>query len=78
MKYKSIEFTKKWNLGNYETHDVKIQAEVEENENIDEAFLKWAKRKPSNFYLGRVRIPALLFWIVNKILSLTYRLQPTT
>jgi len=40
MKYKTIEFTKKWNLGNYETHDVKIQAEVEEGENVDEAFLK--------------------------------------
>ena len=40
MKYKTIEFTKKWNLGNYETQDVKILAEVEENENVDEAFLK--------------------------------------
>lgn len=38
MKFKNIEFTKKTNLGNFENHDVKIQAELEENDNIDEAF----------------------------------------
>jgi len=44
MKYKSIEFTKKFNLGNYETQDVRILAEVEENENVDECFVKLKKK----------------------------------
>ena len=44
MKYKSVEFTKKFNLGNYETQDVCILAEVEENENVDECFVKLKKK----------------------------------
>ncbi len=44
MKFKTIEFTKKFNLGNYETQDIRILAEIEENENVDEAFVK-LKRK---------------------------------
>jgi len=44
MKYKTIEFTKKFNLGNYETQDIKILVEVEEGENVDEAFLKLKKK----------------------------------
>jgi len=40
MKYKTVEFTKKFNLGNYETQDIKILVEVAENENVDEVFLK--------------------------------------
>jgi len=43
MKYKTIEFTKKFNLGNYETQDVKILVEVDENEEIGEVFLKLKK-----------------------------------
>ena len=44
MKYRTIEFTKKFNLGNYETQDIKIQVEVEEGENVDEVFLKLKKK----------------------------------
>jgi len=44
MKIKTIEFTKKFNLGNYETQDIKILAEVGENENVDEAFLALKKK----------------------------------
>ena len=44
MKYKTIEFTKKFNLGNYETQDIKIQVELDEDENVDEAFLKLKKK----------------------------------
>ena len=44
MKYKTIEYTKKWNLGNYETQDIKIAVEVEENENVDEVFLKLRRK----------------------------------
>lgn len=44
MKYKSVEFTKKFNLGNYETQDIRILVEVEDNENVDEVFLKLKKK----------------------------------
>jgi len=44
LKYKTIEYTKKWNLGNYETQDIKIQVEVEEGENVDEVMLKLKKK----------------------------------
>jgi len=44
MKIKTIEFTKKFNLGNYETQDIKILAEVDEKENVDEAFLNLKKK----------------------------------
>ena len=44
MKYRTIEFTKKFNLGNYETQDIKILVEVEDNENVDEVFLKLKKK----------------------------------
>ena len=44
MKYKTSEFTRKFNLGNYETQDIKILAEVDEGENVDEAFLKLKKK----------------------------------
>jgi len=44
MKIKTIEFTKKFNLGNYETQDINILAEVDEKENVDEAFLKLKKK----------------------------------
>jgi len=44
MKYKTIEFTKKFNLGNYETQDIKIQVEIEENENVDAVFLQLKKK----------------------------------
>ena len=44
MKYKTIEFTRKFNLGNYETQDVRILVELDENENVDEAFVKLKKK----------------------------------
>ena len=44
MKCKTIEFTKKFNLGNYETQDIRILVEIEENENVDEAFVKLKKK----------------------------------
>jgi len=44
MKYKTIEFTKKFNLGNYETQDIRILVEIDEKENVDEVFVK-LKRK---------------------------------
>lgn len=44
MKYRSVEFTKKFNLGNYETQDIRILVEVEDNENVDEVFLKLKKK----------------------------------
>ena len=40
MKYKTIEFTRKFNLGNFETKDIKILVEVEDNEDIDKVFLE--------------------------------------
>ena len=44
MNFKSIEFTKKFNLGNYETQDIRILVELDEGENVDEAFLKLKKK----------------------------------
>ena len=35
MKIKSVEFARKFNLGNFETQDIKILADVEENEDVD-------------------------------------------
>lgn len=40
MKYKTLEYTKKFNLGNYETQDIKIMVELEDGEGILEAFKK--------------------------------------
>ena len=44
MKYRSVEFTRKFNLGNYETQDIKVLVEVDENENVDEVLLKLKKK----------------------------------
>lgn len=44
MRLKQIVYTKKFNLGNYETQDIQLTAELDENENIDEAFLKLKKK----------------------------------
>lgn len=44
MKYKTVRYVKKFNLGNYETQDIDITVEVEENENVDEVLLKLKKK----------------------------------
>ena len=44
MKIKQIIYTKKFNLGNYETQDIQLTAELNENENVDEAFIKLKKK----------------------------------
>ena len=44
MKIRTIRFVKKFNLGNYETQDIDLTADLEENENADEAFLKLKKK----------------------------------
>ena len=44
MKIRSIEYTRKFNLGNYETQDIKIQAEVDDNDNVDAVFLELKKK----------------------------------
>ena len=44
MKFKSIEFTRKFNLGNFESQDLKIAADIDESENVDEA-IKALKQK---------------------------------
>lgn len=44
MKIRTIRYVRKFNLGNYETQDIDLTAEVGENENVDEAFLKLKKK----------------------------------
>ena len=44
MKLKQITYTRKFNLGNYETQDIQLTAELDENENVDEAFMKLKKK----------------------------------
>jgi len=44
MKITQIIYRRKFNLGGYETQDIELTAEVSENENIDEAFLKLKKK----------------------------------
>lgn len=44
MKIRTIEFTRKFNLGNYETQDIKVLAEIDDNENADAAFLQLKKK----------------------------------
>lgn len=44
MKVRTIRYVRKFNLGNYETQDIELIAEVGENENVDEAFLKLKKK----------------------------------
>jgi len=44
MKYRTIRYVKKFNLGNYETQDIDITVEVGDNENVDEVFLKLKKK----------------------------------
>ncbi len=44
MKIKQIIYTRKFNLGNYETQDIQLTAEVDENENLDEVFIKLKKK----------------------------------
>ena len=35
MKIKSVEFARKFNLGNFETQDIKLAADVEEADDVD-------------------------------------------
>lgn len=44
MKIKQIIYRRKFNLGGYETQDIELIAEVSENENVDEVFLKLKKK----------------------------------
>lgn len=44
MEYKTIRYVRKFNLGNYETQDIDVSVEVDENENVDEVFLKLKKK----------------------------------
>ena len=44
MKLKQIIYTRKFNLGNYETQDIQLTAELDEDENVDEAFMKLKKK----------------------------------
>ena len=37
MKITHVEFARKFNLGNFETQDIKIAADVEENEDVNGA-----------------------------------------
>jgi len=35
MKITNVEFARKFNLGNFETQDIKLAADVEEADNVD-------------------------------------------
>jgi len=37
MKVKTVEVARKFNLGNYETQDIKLGAELEEGDDVDNA-----------------------------------------
>jgi len=39
MKIKSIEVARKFNLGNYETQDIKLTAELDETDNPDSVII---------------------------------------
>ena len=39
MKYKTIEFARKFNIGNFETKDIKLSVEIED-EDIDKVFME--------------------------------------
>jgi len=44
MKLRQLVYRKKFNLGNYETQDIELVAELGENDNADEEFLKLKKK----------------------------------
>ena len=51
MKITSIEFTRKFNLGNFESQDIKLAANLDDDEDVDQAIV--ALKEKAKLHSGK-------------------------